>query len=153
MLPSTLASLERVDWLPVNHAANIIVELAGLGDKSEDMDHCATLLQVFHAVNPATTTWSSLVDAIASHFKSEVTVVPWSTWLATLKASTKEGDLDRNPGLKLLSFYQDADTSLIAGLELPVLDTRDTQVRSKTLRTMGPVTEEWTKQWMKQWGF
>jgi hypothetical protein len=40
-----------------------------------------------------------------------------------------------------------------AGLELPVLETEVTGLRSETLRKVGPIREEWMREWMKQWAF
>ncbi|KAH8655420.1 hypothetical protein BX600DRAFT_515242 [Xylariales sp. PMI_506] len=153
MVPSTLTSLERVDWLPVNHAAKIIAELAGLDNDGEKTAMDASSLRIFHGVNPNSTSWSSLVETVTSFLGPEVSVVPWTTWLSALEASAKDGNLDRNPGIKLLEFYKDADRTSASGLELPVLQSQETQESSETLRTVGPVKKEWMSQWMKQWGF
>ncbi|KAH8881459.1 acetyl-CoA synthetase-like protein [Thozetella sp. PMI_491] len=152
MIPSTLSSLDRVDWLPVNYVSKIVMELAGLSENSE----CAGLnssFSIFHGVNPCTTSWSTLLPAITSSLESEIAVVPWSTWLSALEASEEQGNLEQNPGIKLLDFYRNIDRAGASGLELPILETTMAKMKSETMKALDPVKDDWMRQWMKQWAF
>jgi hypothetical protein len=152
MVPSTLTSMDRVDWLPVNHTAQIVVELAGLSDDQETRPPPVSV-EIFHGVNSSYRSWSSLVQTVASSLGPGMSVVPWQDWLAALEASAQKEDLIKNPGIKLIEFYKNANKAEGMGLQLPLLETTTTQLRSETLRTLGPVTEDWMRQWMRQWKF
>jgi hypothetical protein len=152
MVPSTLSSLDRVDWLPVNDCSRIVIELAGLSGASETVD-ITPPPHIFHGVNPALTSWSSLIPAVTAAFGPAVSVVPWATWLSALETSEQKGDFVKNPAIKLLEFYKNVDKAHLSGFELPVLETNITQTKSETLRALGPVKEDWMSQWMSQWAF
>jgi hypothetical protein len=151
MVPSTLSSLDRVNWIPVNHVAKIVIELAGLCGKQDVVAPCPSM-SIFHGVNPFVRSWSSLVHIVASSLGSDIAVVPWMEWLSALEASERGPYSEKNPGIKLLDFYKNVDKAGTLNLQLPVLETKITQVKSDTLRTLGPVKEDWMSQWMKQWG-
>lgn len=151
MLPESLSSLDRIDWVPVDKTAHIILELGQLGETGRASSD--TTMPVFHVVNPSTCSWSSLLPSIQSCLGPFVSTVPWRTWLDALEASEQRGDLEQNPGVKLLDFYRGVGQAGDAGLELPVLETKVSQMKSQTLRSLGPVKGEWMKQWMEQWKF
>jgi hypothetical protein len=109
--------------------------------------------QYFHTVNPSVCPWSSLVSTIATSLGPSIRIVPWATWLSALHASREKGGIDQKPRVKLLDFYDAADQMGKAGLELPVLETEVTTLKSETLRRVGPIREEWMREWMKQWAF
>lgn len=168
-MPSTLASLDRVDWLPVNYTAEIISELAGLsggGDGDDDDDDEAASTdsnskqkpRVYHVVNPLACSWSALVPTVREGLlgpDANIDIVPWAEWLAALEAGEVAGghDYEQNPALRLLPFYRTITKASEAGRQLPVLQTTMSQQRSKTLRGLGPVSPAWMAQWMKQWAF
>lgn len=143
-IPSSLGSSNRIDWIPVNVLAKIIVELFS----SEERSHAS---RVLHVVNPVPSTWPSLLPTIQKHLGGGVAKVPFPTWVDHLEASaSKLENLDKNPAIKLLSFYRE-----IAGKsrgEFPVLDTTNAQRMSPTLANLGPVCSEWMELWLKQWG-
>ncbi len=153
MLPDSLPSLNRIDWLPVNLLSQIVVELAGLDSVPLATSTPSKPMTIFHAVNPSTTPWSTLIPAIASSLGPSVEVVPWGQWFKALQESQEKTDIKLNPGLKLLDFYEGADRMGKEGLEVPVLETVVTLSRSKSLGEVGAVSVEWMKEWMGQWGF
>ncbi|TVY44181.1 Non-canonical non-ribosomal peptide synthetase [Lachnellula subtilissima] len=143
MLPSILPSLDRIDWLPVNQLAQIILELNELDSIPSSSTSPPPFMPIFHTVNPSTTPWSSLLPTIKAHLGSSVQIVPWDTWLLTLRASQEGAEIAQNPGIKLLDFYEAADRMGKLGLELSMLETVNTEKMSKTLKEMGKVTPEW----------
>ncbi|RDW77667.1 hypothetical protein BP6252_05720 [Coleophoma cylindrospora] len=155
-LPNSLGAMSRIDWLPVNTLSSILLELASL-DALPTTRRSANQngeVRIVHTVNPSTTPWSELVPAVIKHFGSSVKVVEWEEWLAALEESAKnEGDVEKNPGIKLLNFYQGLDAAAKLGLECPIYETKDSAASSETLRTLGPVKEEWMSGWLRQWGF
>lgn len=131
----------------------MIAELAGLADTQlHTTSKPREQMPVFHGVNPAVCSWTSLVPTVASRLGPEVSVVSWSEWLGALVASEAKADYEQNPGLKLLTFYKGVAKAASMGLQLPVLETEETRQVSGTLRSMGPVSEAWMSNWMKQWG-
>lgn len=152
MLPLSLSSLDRVDWVPVDRTANIILELA----RHFDDGTATTSTPVFHIVNPSICSWSSLVPAVASSLGPSVKVVPWDMWLAGLEETLHHDYQEnhaQNPGVKLIDFYRGVGEAGEAGLELPVLETTNTRKSSPTLDSLEPVKGDWMKRWMEQWGF
>ncbi len=162
-LPASLASLDRIDWVPVNRAADILVELLFAGSSTEQ-EQGNTATAVYHLVNPTAAAWADLLPTIQACLAQSGTaaeVVAWDAWLAALGASAEEAerqgqggagaepDYDANPGLKLLDFYRAAT----AAPPLPVLGTEATLKHSPTLRSLGAVTPAWMGTWMAQWGF
>ncbi|CAK7211993.1 putative NRPS-like protein biosynthetic cluster [Sporothrix eucalyptigena] len=141
-LPSSLSSLDRVDWLPVNRAADIIVELASSPHEAS----------VFHVVNPQAVPWSTLVPTVATGLGlTGEDIVSWGNWLAALEKSESVGDYNANPGLALLPFYRSMTDAGDAGRLLPVLATTVSQQCSPTLKGMGPVSPTWVAAWLEQW--
>ena len=94
-----------------------------------------------------------MVPTVASCLGHEISVVSWSEWLSALVASEAKADYDRNPGLKLLAFYKNIEKAALMGLQLPVLETQETQMVSGTLKSLEAVNEAWMSNWMSQWDF
>jgi hypothetical protein len=106
---------------------------------------------VFHLVNPATTTWSSLVPAVQKHYP--VKSVEISNWIQELESVENPSDEEvaAKPALKLLDFYRgllSSDGALSAPLEVG-----RTKEASATMRSLGPVDEKLMDTWLKQWAF
>ncbi|RYP70479.1 hypothetical protein DL771_005416 [Monosporascus sp. 5C6A] len=156
LLPSTLGSMDRIDWVPVDVLADIVVELAGI-DKLEvhSMEKSPSTVQVYHAVNPEDVDWRTLVPTVLRHLGASTRIVSWDDWVRALRQSQHDAslaDLKQNPGLKLLDFFE---SLRVAGDEASrglVLDVELSTDKSRTLATLGPVNEEWMGLWLKQWG-
>ncbi|KAF4553644.1 AMP-binding enzyme-like protein 20 [Elsinoe fawcettii] len=149
-LPGNLVNMETVDWVPVDVAANVMVELALEGRVDEKLHERE---RWFHLVNPRTVGWKKLWPVVKQYYKEkgkELEVVEFGEWLRALEdmPATRE-NAERVPGLKLLDFYE----GLAAPQGLPRLATDQTEAASSTLRDLGPVTYDMMKQWLDQWGF
>lgn len=162
--------MDRVDWIPVNILADIIVELAGAAeshttDGASGMDangtHTAsglptTTVPVYHAVNPKAIDWAELVPTITKYLGQSVKVVSWGEWMDALQNSMHDAtvaNLKQNPALKLLDFFQSIDEVVKRGERWPVMETRASARKSPTMASLEPVGEEWMKLWLRQWKF
>jgi hypothetical protein len=113
VLPDTVGpTFDRIDWIPIDQLASMLVELAVQPPPSNGT------AAVYHLQNPHPTTWASmlpdLVHAIRAATGKSVSPVPAARWLQRLR----ENDVDphaasdhlraayaTNPGLALLDTY------------------------------------------------
>ncbi|KAF2146409.1 uncharacterized protein K452DRAFT_264205 [Aplosporella prunicola CBS 121167] len=159
VLPSTLGPLSRVDWIPVDILADVIVELSGAADDGRTVaivsrNAAAIEPAVYHAVNPNAIDWASLVPSVAKHLGESITIVEWDQWMDALRKSTLGAtatvSLKQNPALKLLDFFESWGTADEAE-EWPVLETAETAKKSTKMAELQPVSEEWMELWLRQW--
>lgn len=164
-LPSDLGALDNLSWIPVDILADVILELAGIIQKPEDLPsgksvHGANTkpeykshATVYHATNPHSIRWAELVPTVAEalHISSDK-IVPWAEWVSALRSSAEGNeDPEANTGLKLLDYFES-----LGGVEdgqgvMPTLATELTKRQSETLAALDPVGPEWMKLWLKQW--
>ncbi|GME36202.1 NRPS-like enzyme [Neofusicoccum parvum] len=145
-IPLSLGDTDDIDWLPVDSAAQAIVEctLSNVG-RSE-----AQSPDVFHIINPKTGSWRGLVPVIQELYRREqgivLEAVAFDDWVAALKRVplTRE-QVEIKPGLKLIGFYES-----MAGL-FPVVDIQKTVKYSKSLAESRPVDEALLKKWLRHW--
>ncbi|KAI0397506.1 acetyl-CoA synthetase-like protein [Xylariaceae sp. FL0594] len=159
MLPANLGTLDRIEWVPVDLLADIVVELAGVGapaKKSAQSDDLADdELKVYHAVNPKLGYWQVIQPSIMKVMPEGTRSVPWEEWVRALKQAGQSGGATAKelPGLKLADFYE----GLIAPKDVKItpfnLETVVTARKSETMRRLPPVSSEWVEMWLKQWNF
>ena len=147
VLPDSLHTMNDIDWIPIDLLSTII---AGLALHTASAPKRAT--QVFHTVNPSIVSWTSFLPDIQNELGQHVKVMPFETWLQTLRASAREATteetLEANPAVKLMGFYE----GLVDDAHrLPRLETRETEMASSGLRAVGPVKSEWMVKWIRQW--
>ena len=140
LLPRDLPS---VDWIPINHLAEIILEVACSDYKLEQND------SAYNLVNPRSTSWESLLDTIQGQLGSDVKVVPFTTWLTALEGMQDLQNIKSMPALKVLSFFQElkVERSVVRYEMKRVLET------SKSMARLEPVNTNWMNIWLEQWGF
>lgn len=166
VLPSTLGSMDRVDWIPVDILADIIVEMAGAAEfpsidgvnntHVNGIHKTDPTIPIYHAVNPKVTEWAKLIPTIRKHIGQSVKVVTWGEWVDVLRNSSHDGtaaNVENNPALKLLDFFQSVARAAKLGENTPVLETTESVKKSSTLASLKPVSEEWMESWLKQWKF
>jgi len=152
VLPSSLGSQDAVTWVPVDILAVIIVELVTTDCLHERKDGAKAWTKYYHLENPNVVKWSTLIPAIQEYFANEqLQVVSLDQWVEKLEASGKAQDADatQNPGLKLLDMFQ----GLRRSRESVILDTKITRERSKVMRNLPPVNQDWMRLWLHQWAF
>lgn len=155
-LPTDLGTMDRVDWIPVDLLAQIIVDLS-LGSVSDHDGAAGGSARIHHLVNPRATTWNELMPTVLKHLRlrSHPEPVPFSEWVVSLKKSAENGfkHVDRNPAIKLLDFFTLLEKKVGNDRSGVVLDTQNTAQKSAQLRALPKVSCEWMELWMRQWGF
>lgn len=135
--------LPPVDWIPINHLAEIILELAYSDSKSEENE------KVYNLVNPRPAPWVSLLNTIRGHLGPSIVNVPFTTWLTALEGMQGLQDVSLIPALKLLGFFRE--------LEMERKTVRFEMKRvlktSKSLAQIEPVNSGWMGIWLEQWNF
>ncbi|KAL2161080.1 hypothetical protein VTH06DRAFT_8793 [Thermothelomyces fergusii] len=154
LLPDSLGHMSTVDWTPVEGIASFVLEAAGVT--------CPVPLEemhgYLHGVNPATTEWKPLADAVREFYGGRIRrLVPLEEWVDALERSQAaragEEDISRNPAVKLLDTYKAWVAAAREGRRYVAMGTARTTARSRTMREMGPVTPELMKHWCRQWAF
>lgn len=111
--------------------------------------------QMYHVVNPSTTTWALLAPKILSFYPKafDMGTVPFEKWIELLTQSANESmDPKRNPAVTLLDFYRNAAKVGKEGQRARMLESQKAKSASRTLQRVGAVDEGWVKSWMQQWG-
>lgn len=158
-LPDTLGgALDRVDWVPIDLLAEVLVELAFLGESESE-------LGVYHPVNLNPKAWHDLlplvVEAVQKSFVKTLRTIPLSEWVLLVRQDMElatRGDgvvdekklyshLQKNPAAKLLQFFED----LMTQTPECVLDTKKTAEASEKLRGIQAIQSEWIHKWVKEW--
>lgn len=149
-IPRTLGNEDVVDWVPVDSAARVLLDIAQtrLGTQANKK------LDIFHLVNPEVVSWSELVPGVQEFYAAsgtKIEAVEFHDWLSTLKQlpMTQE-QMIKVPGLKLISFYEGLGAKEGG---LPRMATEHTSESSITLKELRPVNKDLINNWLKQWDF
>ncbi|KAG6363830.1 hypothetical protein INS49_008933 [Diaporthe citri] len=179
VFPTSFPSRDRIDWIPVDKLARVLVEIMHWASSATDRhgDCAAAGAQVYHVVNPQVRSWEAdLAPAMLSAFRAgnyPVRGVPFPTWVDELArvsqtyTSSHDGSgqgglgsesvlLERRvPAIRLLDFFLD----IAAGDEREKCEERSRALTSekaerasKTLRELGAIRREWIDNWLEQWG-
>lgn len=147
-VPATLGNGNVVDWIPVDVQASIIVDAI----HSTIANGPSNGARAYNMVNPEHVPYPSLLKAIKEGL-GEPKPVSLQTWVNELKKhdATSREDLERYPGLKLLSFYE----AMIPedGLMGTPYVHEKLNAASHTMATIAPVTGEAMASWLKQWNY
>ena len=108
--------------------------------------------KVLQMVNPSTTTWSAMCDAIQSSSKVSLDRVDFSTWLEALRESAPEhidaAAVQVNPALKLLTYLELLQKQFSHS---PIdFETSEAEKLSPTMASLGQITGEQMTNWMRQ---
>ena len=147
IIPDSLGNMESVNWIPIDILSTIIMELV-----FRPATQAESSIETYHAVNPDITTWAALLSHVKAGMDPEPITVPLTTWVKNLRASSGTSlttqDLEANPALKLVNFYE---SLLNTKKSFAILETSKTEKASSTLRNLGPVKGEWMTKWISQW--
>ncbi|KAF2971406.1 hypothetical protein GQX73_g2137 [Xylaria multiplex] len=149
ILPRELGSNNRIDWVPVERVARLVLDVVGAAPGQ--MVEAKDISGYFHAVNASATTWDTIAPAVQQYYGSRIKqLVGWQEWVDRLeKSASDEKEIDANPGLKLVETYR----SMALGAAPVVLDLRRTNERSKAMAEAPVISPELMSQWFRQWNF
>ncbi|PVH91860.1 acetyl-CoA synthetase-like protein [Periconia macrospinosa] len=148
-----------VDWVPVDVAAQAVVELSLIPTSSQpscsssSSDECDDALQVYHILNPNPIPWSAFLSSLlplispSSPF-STVPLVDWVAALSEVDAHDAQA-VAAAPAVKILDFFRGIAGAGGSGVSL---STEKAVGRSEALREVGGVKGEWVERWMRAWG-
>lgn len=140
-LPSSFGPLERVDWIPVDRMAQVLLELCNSAAACGEGE-----VPVYHVVNPKKTSWTELLTCLTD--RMGLPTKAFSEWVKELSESSAD-DLSRNPAMKLFGFF--SVTAEQSGGQAE-LSTTASQKASQTWGSMGVVDAGCLGLWLQQWG-
>ncbi|XPS74039.1 hypothetical protein M3J07_006154 [Ascochyta lentis] len=164
VLPAELGNgADKVDWIPIDHLAEVLVELA-LAPKHAGVEACGAA--VGHVVHPRPVTWAAILPVVKRTIDDSgleghhIRIVPYGEWLATLRAKADGAEMDpevdyaavvgKLPGLKLIDFYEGLQIGNARGPHF-TLSVEKTSEISSVLAGLEPIQSEWVAGWVKEW--
>lgn len=166
-IPDSLGStFDRIDWVPIDLLADILVELAlERGQPAATFTDSETQhAHVYHPLNPHTTTWTAMraivLDELSSHMTKPIEIVPLRVWVAKVRKEADamvdsggnvslEAALRRNPAAKLIDFFEDLASS--EKVSTNQLEFSETLKLSKAMQGLGPIKDAWVRKWIREW--
>lgn len=165
-VPEDLGPMSRVDWVPVDVAAQVVMDL--LTKRAEDMDGWAgeskrrgrnQEAEFFHIANPRAILWSEILPAVRRYLPSNIRTVRIEDWVDLLRksAEAESAGIDEgvNPAAKLMDTFDHIQDRAIRfpKARAAILDTKNTIKASVSLADLHAIDEEWMELWMRQWAF
>lgn len=160
IMPDDLASMNRIDWIPVDILADILVDIVSgalLNHPENSMvqphkdSSSSSPLTFMHFVNPNTTNWQDLSPSVARLLGSEMKLVSLKEWIETLSRDTEFDDSntkDELPAAKLVDFLQGLASGSVSRAEFAVDEASQA---SEKLHSLQSVSSKWLEQWWQQW--
>jgi thioester reductase-like protein len=143
----TLPALdEEMSWLPVDHAARIILDCCDVTINSSASDTPGIVQSspsdlVYHVLNPTRFHWTrDMLPALAAAgFKFET--LPTNQWMDRLRNSDR--DATKNPPIKLLEWFESkyGHGASTKNEGLLVYQTEETSAKSESMRGIPSVTD------------
>ncbi|KAE8356048.1 NRPS-like enzyme [Aspergillus coremiiformis] len=146
-VPDSLG-LMPVDWVPINTAAEGIVQIMRGRRESSATSSKA---EVYHIMNPHTSPWAPLAQVVSQ--ACEAKIIPLVEWVRSLRRhaselNTNPDSLRDLPAAKLLGLYEMmAEASWVR----PPAETTNAQKYSAAMRALGPVDVPMMELWLRQW--
>ena len=170
-IPSSLgADLDIIDWIPIDILVQILVDLVGLSDdisRGPRGKPPPGYTNVCNLINLHPVQWKSLLPTIVATLSSistkkgrdPIKTDDFGHWLRIVQEDVEarndaslaenggvEALLERNPAFKFFRFYEKASTQRASNW-----DTQKAEGRSKALRELDGIREEWMVKWVKSW--
>ena len=171
IVPSSLGNYpDKVDWIPIDIVAQIVVELTQVWHSvlmQGSQITSTNLPVVFNIVNPHPVKWKDLLPSILAELSSTsrqkgrgvIKTCDLETWLRECRKKGEElmdlarrenknvgPFLEHNPAYKLLDFYEEAGARTAINW-----DPRRAGAINEVFRGLESVKQEWMVKWMKGW--
>ena len=154
---------DEVNWVPIDHLAGVLVELALAPTHVYTETFGAVVNQIVH---PRPVSWNSVLPVIrkaieeSGILKQPIQTVTYGEWLLVLRAKSMEAEKDPSidyatlvhklPGLKLIDFYDGLQGGAAEGLNRTLSMQRTSEV-SPTLAKLEPLQGRWIAGWVADW--
>ncbi|KAJ6018232.1 acetyl-CoA synthetase-like protein [Penicillium sp. IBT 35674x] len=151
-LPETIGqALDRVDWVPVDLLAEILVDLSLLESPG---------VGVYHPVNLHPQSWKDIRPVVADALQvlgKPMKIISLREWILRVRQDIElvsqdqeklQIQLAKNPAAKLLDFFEDMMHQTEAE---NALDATGTALMSQKLQMVDAVKAEWIQKWVKEW--
>ncbi|RYC63917.1 hypothetical protein CHU98_g2299 [Xylaria longipes] len=145
-LPRELGRADRVDWVPIERIAKLVLDVSGAGSQRVGS---AEIHGYFHGVNPSVSYWGDLAPAVQEFYGGRIKeLVSFKDWVARLEKSQV---VDANPGVKLVDTYRAMSDDSEA--EPVVFEMQRANSVSLAIREAPPITPQLMRHWCAQWQF
>ena len=130
----------QLSWTPVDLVA------ASLGDL---IISDAESYPFYHIDNPVRQSWKEMILVLANALNiQQEGIIPFNEWVRCVRNFPGDVEWD-NPAAKLVDFFANDFVRMSCGGVL--LDTKNTQEHSQTMRDVGPVDELVTRKYIQAW--
>ncbi|KAJ4341537.1 hypothetical protein N0V95_007183 [Ascochyta clinopodiicola] len=164
VLPARLGNgADKVDWIPIDHLSEVLVELALTPQQVEASPRGAA---VNHIVHPYPVTWTSILPIVkktideAGLSEQPICIVPYEEWLSVLKTKAIEAEMNTSidyatlvqkfPSIKLIDFYEGLQDGSATGFNL-TLSVKKTSAISGKLAGLEAIQNDWVAGWVEEW--
>lgn len=155
-IPSSLGSMDCMDWIPVDVLGKMLVDTILPGDGTASSNFSSSVngsheeTKCLHFVNPHKVYWSDMVHSLIGRSNPALCLVSYEQWLHDLTAAADQHDdvIAEIPAVKLLPFFISIGEP---GAERPFFSTEVAQAMCSELRELPPVSSEWLRHWATQW--
>lgn len=125
----------RIDWIPVDYAAQTIVDIM-LHDQEFLI---STEQSIYHIVNPNVIAWNNVLDAMKSSGMS-FDIVSFPEWIELLAQNSQ------NPAYKLIGYYETNDT-----FRMPAWSTKKTMEIAPIMKTSPVIDANFFRKFLDFW--
>ena len=177
-LPNSLgATFARIDWIPVDILAGVLVEIA-LGElqgtkyeaylaHTDNIGLARNRSRVYHLLHPNPIMWKAVRKIVAEELynfsEQPLQVISMNSWLARVRnrahdmskrsQSRAEEDLEAllrvNPAVKWLDFFEEVLFS--QEQKNKVFEIEKTLEASPKLKSLSTFNVKWIRKWIKEW--
>lgn len=152
VLPQALSAIPVVDFVPVDRAAAILLEVGLRRSESDAQGH-----QLFNLLNPHHVMLASILSKIAATLKPSPKLVRYEEWFTALQAAseTQPLDVEALPAVKLFDFFEHMGSAknvdMTQSSDTGRYSTTKLQAQSSQMRALEAVDASWVAHWLSGW--